>query len=250
LLRWKFRLMHVSVGLLLVSLSAAHAKLATARMPEFYANSSVYCAVHFSTKAQKSPASRGQLLRTISRLYQISNKWTSFAVINVDYLDFRQFDLIAFASCTDQSKISALVRKAETLGPYRDEVSTTAPGISTIKLLDQTPSAVKRFRLLNPQASLEDCIFGLKVRPAKNALVLSDAILSLWIKYRLPFADVNVANDTIYVMLARECANKFALYNELRALLVGAGLNVDEYAQFVAEPDLSNYLYVQPFPAH
>jgi hypothetical protein len=248
--RWQLRIIYALIGGLILGLVAVQAATVDARMPELYTSTPTHCSIHFVSTQNNALVRHDQLLRVIASLYHLSKKWASFAVINADYESFRQFDLIAYTNCTDGPAIRALIRNVRALGPFQGAVSGNSLGISTTKFLYQTLSAVKRFRLLNPRAKVENCIFALELRSAENTLKLSDATQALWLEYRIPFADVRPVNKTVYVMLARDCARKLLLFGELRALLASNGLDVDKYAQYRARPDISEYVYSQPYPAH
>lgn len=222
-------------------------------MPEFYATSNAYCVIQFDSTERDLKARKEHLFELLPVLFSYTDKWTTkFAVIGVDYVEFRSFSTTLLNPCSDSRSIAQAVREVHSItSTYTDKVVQGKGEISSVEVLKRLPSPVRRFMYYNPGTNIIDCLISLRVVPSQLASENSrvhDRIVGAWLKYRLPFADVTQINNEVFVLLARDCNDKQEIYDGLRYVLNKDGYNLKQDTRQTSTIVLSDYLAVQPTP--
>ena len=237
-------------GLLLDQPSAAFQMKPT--MPDAYVPANIsYCPIDVLPKGRSFSERRSSTLNLIELLYGRSHFWNDhYMVVTADYENYSSIGLIILGRCSSSDLVAPVLNLINsTRLSAALMVNSKKPFVSSAAVIQSIPSPIARFHKFNPGADVRRCIFSLTFDPINKRLPFPnayDAAAKVWIKYRIPFADITQINGTTFFLLANTCEKKYRIYKELLFALGHDGIHVLDGGRFNADPDISEYIRAQP----
>lgn len=210
------------------------------------------CPIRITIRQEDPQIREAQLLRFVEESYEHTNAWSKdYIIAGVDYASFRAFYMIILTRCSDMLKEQIALSLSHCIGKrdkclfidqldFAREDNSRLVGEPSV-MSGQTGAIIEQYFGLN---KVKSCAIRVRIRADNDEQLwkIHSEILKVWGKYRLPFIDTPLRNNTIYFILSRQCAAREKIYATFIKLLASQ-TSISSLGPPEFDPDLSEYLF-------
>ena len=222
----------------------------SAHLPELYfTKDQIYCLAEATTSEGDALVRSGDMKALLTALYRSSKGWNErYTVVGVDYIDFKKLTFVIQGGCDNKAAVDTA--KAD-LAAASKKFAFTVGGdknlVGDAGVLEKTPSIMARFAAMNPNDKPEDCLVQWKLpRNAEDVQgKIPRAVETSASIFRFPFADVAQSGNSLYLLMARNCADKDKMVDNMAVFMQQQGLTAKEVAPQKDDSGIDGYISVR-----